>query len=128
MKGIRHDVWDEQSGNKTGRSQKSIDYAILKIKSSPLSPYVRALYLYGSCARNEQGFKSDVDLFMELDRSIPMPDFKESIILLKSQISPINEELPEIDLKVVIGDSWKNNTMLYYQNIRKDGINLWIIH
>lgn len=31
----------------------------------------------------------------------------------------------EVDLKVVIGDKWKDDPSLYFENIRRDGIDLW---
>ena len=47
-------------------SSKSIEYAVDIIKKSSVAPFVKALYLYGSCARGEQNYGSDVDLFLEL--------------------------------------------------------------
>lgn len=52
------------------RSEASLNHAIRKIKESGIAPYVSGLYLYGSCARKEQDFNSDVDLLLELS-----PDF-----------------------------------------------------
>ncbi len=52
------------------KSLYSIGYAKQKIKDSPISPYVSGLYLYGSCARNEQSYHSDVDLLLELKDNI----------------------------------------------------------
>ena len=40
------------------RSEASLDHAIRKIRESDIAPYVSGLYLYGSCARKEQGFNS----------------------------------------------------------------------
>ena len=48
------------------RSLISINYAIAQIKQSKIAPFVQDLYLYGSCARNEQDYDSDVDLLLEL--------------------------------------------------------------
>ena len=92
------------------RSEASLNHAIRKIKESGIAPYVSGLYLYGSCARKEQDFNRDV------------------VILLKGSVSPSALELPDVDLKVVIGDSWKSNNMLYYKNIKMEGINVWEIH
>lgn len=38
------------------RSEVSLNHAIRKIRESGIAPYVSGLYLYGSCARKEQGF------------------------------------------------------------------------
>lgn len=107
------------------RSNKSIAYALEKIRESDISIYVKKIYLYGSCARKEQKFNSDVDLFMELSDNFDIEKYRNTIIILKGSVSPLDSALPEVDLKVVIGNSWMNNDMLYYQNIRKEGINLW---
>lgn len=107
------------------RSQKSIDFALDKIKRSEIAPYVRKLYLYGSCARGEQEYNSDVDLLLELDSSFDEKRYREKIIILKGSVTPPDLNMPEVDLKIVIGDTWKNSPMLYYQNVKKEGINIW---
>lgn len=109
------------------RSLKSIDYAIKVIRNSEVAPFVKALYWYGSSARNEQTYNSDVDLFLELKGSFDFVHYKSDIILLRSRVIPPDLELAEVDLKVVVGSNWRNNPMLYYQNVKRDGINLWNI-
>lgn len=103
-----------------------LDYALNKIKNSPLKGYINGLYLYGSCARKEENPDSDVDLFMELSEDIVnLKNYKQEIVLLKGIIMTDDVMDPEVDLKIVIGDEWKNNRMLYYQNVQKEGINIW---
>ena len=65
----------------TRRHLDALDYAINKIKKSPLLVYINDLILYGSCARGEEKFGSDVDLLLclneearaykELQRRVP---------------------------------------------------------
>lgn len=107
------------------KSLLSIEYAITQIKQSKLAPFVQNLYLYGSCARNEQDYDSDVDLLLELSPKIDKKLYFEDMLILKSKVVPVDDLLPEVDLKIEIGDNWKNNSMLYYQNIRKEGIQIW---
>lgn len=107
------------------KSLLSIEYAITQIKQSKLAPFVQNLYLYGSCARNEQDYDSDVDLLLELSPKIDKKLHFEDMLMLKSKVVPVDDLLPEVDLKIEIGDKWKNNSMLYYQNIRKEGIQIW---
>lgn len=107
------------------KSLLSIEYAITQIKQSKLAPFVQNLYLYGSCARNEQDYDSDVDLLLELSPNIDKKLHFEDMLMLKSKVVPVDDLLPEVDLKIEIGDKWKNNSMLYYQNIRKEGIQIW---
>ncbi len=120
--GKKTHVIDSQVMRKT---RYSIDYAIKKIKDSPVCPHVAKLYLYGSCARHEQNHNSDVDLFLELKNNSNAHDLKDDIMLLKGSVTPPATEYPEVDMKVVIGNDWQNNDMLYYKNIRRDGIDIW---
>ena len=107
------------------RSWESVEYALNVIKNSPVAPFVKALYLYGSCARGEQSYGSDVDLFLELSSDFDTKRYKDDVILLKGKVSPVDINMAEVDLKVVVGDNWKRNQMLYYQNILKEGVDIW---
>lgn len=107
------------------RIRKSVEYAVNVIKNSPVAPFVKALYLYGSCARGEQRYDSDVDLFLELSPDCDTKKYKDDVILLKGKVSPVDINMAEVDLKVVIGNQWKKNQMLYYQNILKEGVDIW---
>ena len=108
------------------RSRKSIDYAISQIQNSPLSKYVDSLYLYGSCARREQKFGSDVDLFLVLNDKCSLEQHKSEIFALKGCVTPVKYDLPEVDLTVVIGNDWRQNNLGYYKNIIQDGVSLWL--
>ena len=37
----------------------------------------------------------------------------------------MDQDLPDVDLNIVIGNDWEKNEDLYYQDIRKDGIDIW---
>ena len=86
------------------RQRNAAEYALKVIQSSCIKPYIKTIYLYGSCARGEEKYSSDVDLFLELSESFLSA---------------------ETDLKIVVGDEWKKNKMLYYANVRKEGIQIW---
>ena len=82
--------------------------------------------MYGSCARGEEKYSSDVDLFLELSESfLSRPELKKYLYLLKSEVSSDELDDSETDLKIVVGDEWKKNKMLYYANVRKEGIQIW---
>lgn len=106
-------------------SKNSISYAIEKLRESIIAPYVTHLYLYGSCARKQQNEYSDVDLLLQLSDSCPKDQLRECVFLLKSEVMPLELGMNEVDLKVVIGDKWKDDPSLYFENIRRDGIDLW---
>ena len=111
--------------NQIIRSNESINYAINVIKKSNVAPYVQKLILYGSCAINEQNQESDVDLFLELSPNFPMNSLRLDAIKLKSDVMPEEKDLPDVDLKVVVGKGWETNKLTYYKNVKKDGIDLW---
>ena len=107
------------------RSKQALDYAVDQIRKSPLAPYVRAVYVFGSYARNEETFRSDVDLLLELDQSFDMERGRGDIVRLKSHVNPQELSLPEVDLKIVQGPGWRDSQELFYQNVRRDGENIW---
>lgn len=111
---------------KSQRQRTAAEYALKVIQSSCIKPYIQSIYLYGSCARGEEKYSSDVDLFLELSESFrSRPELKKYIYLLKSEVSSAELDDAETDLKVVVGDEWKKNKMLYYANVRKEGIQIW---
>ena len=66
-----------------------------------------------------------MDLFLELQPDFDVQKYKDDIIILKGRVSPTDMNMAEVDLKVVVGDEWKKNQMLYYQNILREGVNIW---
>lgn len=106
------------------RSHCAIQYALRQIKKSPVAPYVTKLLLFGSCARRQQAFSSDVDLLLEVSENIP-EDFRTELVKLRSTVSPVDVDAPEVDLRIIIGNAWEKNPILYYKNIRRDGIDIW---
>lgn len=104
------------------RSNQAIQYALDEIQQSALAQYVKHIYLYGSCARREQTYESDVDLLLILDQQFGMQENKNEMILdLKRQMSKIDETLPTIEIKVILEDSWREASGLFLQNVRKEG-------
>lgn len=107
------------------RSEQSIQYAINQIQASSISPYVKRIILYGSCARKTQSYQSDVDLLLELDTDMDTEKYHNDIMQLKGCVSPKNLDDPEVDLKIVIGKGWEQQKMLYFDNIKREGVELW---
>ena len=71
------------------RQRNAAEYALRAIQSSCIKPYIKTIYLYGSCARGEEKYSSDVDLFLELSESFrSRPELKKYLYLLKSEVSP----------------------------------------
>lgn len=107
------------------RHEKALQYAVKQLKMSKLSPYVKSLYLYGSYVRGNYKWDSDIDLFLVLDEDAYSLDLKKEILRMKSKVSQDDTYAVDVDLKVVYGDCWMENTMLYYQNILREGRNIW---
>lgn len=107
------------------RHDKTLTYALQAVKESAVAPYVTGLFLYGSFARKQYSWNSDVDLLLELSEDIPIDMYRDDMIRLKSIVTPTDPLLPEVDLKIVVGYKWRTDQMLYYKNVRKDGVNIW---
>ena len=90
-----------------------------------LEPFVERLILYGSTARGEQTYNSDIDLLLVLTKTKELQKYKKYIYMLKSELTSMDQDLPDVDLNIVIGNDWEKNEDLYYQDIRKDGIDIW---
>lgn len=107
------------------RSEETINYAKEKIKKSAICPYVNRLILFGSCARKQQNYRSDVDLLLELNPEVQNHDLHQEIPLLKSIVTPPEINKPEVDLKIMIGSEWTDSKMSFFQNVKRDGIDIW---
>lgn len=106
------------------RHKRALYYAIHQLKTSKLASYIQDLYLYGSYARGDYRWDSDLDLFLVLAEDAPVSFLKKEIIRLKGAVRQDGVFDIDVDLTVVFGDSWKRNSMLYYQNILIEGINI----
>ena len=49
------------------RHQKALEYALEYLNHSVFKQYINNVILYGSCARGEENYRSDVDLLIEFD-------------------------------------------------------------
>lgn len=107
------------------RSMESIRYAVNAIQTSEICKYVSAVYLYGSCARGQQKYNSDVDLLIQMDDDFDIKKYSSQVFSLKNMIMPDDLSLPEIDAKIIVGDQWKKSDDIFYKNIRRDGKLVW---
>ena len=107
------------------RHQKALNDALAIIKASDVSSFIQSIYLYGSCSRNEEQWNSDVDLFVEFKDSFDILKYKRQVLRLRSDVNAIDIIAPEVDVHFSIGTDWKDSSLEYYNNIRKDGIKVW---
>ena len=108
------------------RHALALQSAKQKILRSKLSLYAKELYLYGSAARGEVRWDSDIDLLLVLDPSQKNSrELKREIIYLKGSLTDEEVDAPEVDLKVVFGNGWRTSTQTYYKNIVQEGKKIW---
>lgn len=62
-------------------------------------------------------------LYLSID--IDLDKYRDNLLILRSKIIPISDDMPEIDLRIEIGDKWKSSSLFFYQNIKKDCISIW---
>lgn len=107
------------------RHDLALQSAKQKILRSKLSLYAKELYLYGSAARGEVSWDSDIDLLLVLDPSQKNSrELKREIIYLKGSLTDEEVDAPEVDLKVVFGNGWRTSIQTYYKNIVQEGKNM----
>lgn len=110
---------EKQTVQKT-RFDDALSYTIDQILNWKFKSAISAIYLYGSCARNEQNADSDVDLFIELLEEVP----NEAKRQLKVDGNPDDFRLPDVELKFGMSGCLDQEE-LFYKNIKRDGVVLW---
>ena len=109
------------------RHGRTLSVILGRLEEPGWAEHVRAVILYGSCAKGRARYGSDVDLLIELTEVFKETDgYKRKALDLISAGHDMTDGLPEADIRIQFGDSWRNNTSSYYKNIRKDGISVWI--
>lgn len=63
-------------------------------------------------------------LLLEVSENIT-ENFRTELVKLRSMVTPVDADAPEVDLRIIIGNAWEKNPMLYYKNIRRNGIDIW---
>lgn len=106
--------------------KKGICYIKEYLKNSSLSFCINAVYIFGSTVKGTNRFDSDIDILICFSDDIQkITDYKKQMRMIKSDLSFINNEYPEVDTKIFIGNSWLSDTSHFCNEIRKDGINIW---
>ncbi len=102
------------------RHEKSLQYALDKLKNSDYSDYISCVYLYGSCSREDYKFNSDIDLFVCVHENTP------AAILRKMRSDVINDDytLPEVELMVSKSGLYSVSRQ-FNENLQKEAVLLW---
>lgn len=105
----------------TERHSKSLKFALSVLQDDEHRDVIKEVYLFGSCARGEENYQSDIDLLVIADPKIT----KQQIRNLKNDVCPDDYLLPEVNL--IVTDSFKDasSSNQFNKNVRRDGILLW---
>ncbi|MDR1358617.1 MAG: nucleotidyltransferase domain-containing protein [Coriobacteriales bacterium] len=84
--------------------KEALDFALQKLQDSGLC---KSVWIYGSCARLEEGFLSDIDLAVIVESDLS----QESIRNLQTLVLPDDYHAPDVHLTVLKHDfSQMNNS------------------
>lgn len=104
----------------TGRHRQSLEYALEILTGADFYPYIEAVYLFGSCARKEQRYHSDVDLLVRVNDQVTPKLMRR----MRAQVVPEEAGLPEVDLKFAEGNRYSSSYQ-FNENIKKEGKLIW---
>lgn len=103
------------------RDKEAIEYALSILSSEPFVKYIERIYLFGSYARKQNRYSSDVDILIECNENLnPEVARKMRIVVMPECI-----DMPEIDLKFVKKDKWRERGNQFSKNLLKEGVLLW---
>lgn len=101
------------------RHAQSLQYALNVLRQPKYKSYIKAIYLYGSCARVQQKFHSDVDLFLFIEPEMPDHLIRE----MRLEVIP-DYSLPVVEIKFSKGREFSSSYQ-FNRNIERDGKLLW---
>ena len=101
------------------RHRQATLYALRILLGENFSPYIQEVYLYGSCARGEEKYRSDVDLLVKVVPKTPARIMRR----MKAEAVPDDCELPEVDVKGTSGGELGSDR--FEKNVEKDRRLLW---
>lgn len=116
--------WRKRIAINADRELKSV---LMDVTSDMISVYgktLKSIILYGSYARGTQTAESDIDIALLLDRK-PGKRQKENMIdRLAQHELECGRVLSVVDIQKSQFDIWKES-LPFYMNIEKEGIELW---
>ena len=111
---------------RSNRQQEILNNAIKQLQASGTEKYISAVYLYGSCARGEERWDSDVDLFVQLTEDIREIDNHYRMLReLKTAARSEDCGVPAVDMHFYIGTDWTHCNSAFFKEIKRDGVRIW---
>lgn len=105
---------------KNSRHMHSLHYALNVLLNTSFADYIEEISLYGSCARGEQKYQSDVDLLIRVTEDTPARIMRR----MRSEVIPDDIELPDVELKFYSGDEYSSSPR-FNKNIERDKKIIW---
>lgn len=103
------------------RHQMSLQYALNVLEQTQYRNCMDAIYLFGSYARGENKYNSDVDILIQYNDRFTVETGRS----MRIAANPDDYRLPEVELKFVQGEEWKKKEDQFSRNLRKDAVKLW---
>ena len=103
------------------RHKEALDYAVNKIKEVIPEKDLNDIILYGSIARNDGEYGSDVDLVVLVSPQWLTQNKKKAIALHADCIMD-DYTMPEADIHIYTGILEDQPDNCYWTNVREDGI------
>lgn len=103
------------------RHKEAIEYAVKILTGASYRKYIKKIYLFGSCAKRQNKYTSDVDLLVECDETLT----PETARRMRVAVMPDELDMPEIDLKFVKGTAWRAREDRFSKNLAREGILIW---
>lgn len=104
------------------RHKKSLQYALNVLKTN-YSKHIQSIYLYGSFARKDHSYNSDIDLLVCVDSDVTA----RMVAHMRSDVTPDDYELPEVEL-MISKSGLRNPSNQFTKNLEKEAVLLWKNH
>lgn len=101
------------------RHSEALIYALRVLREPQNLCKIRKIYLYGSCARKQQKYDSDVDLFLVTERLSA-----SEIAKLRSCVNSGDSKLPEVEVKISFTERF-SSSQRFNKNLEREAILLW---
>ena len=101
------------------RHEQSLKYAI-NVLTKDYWEYVHCIYLYGSYARKDHKYNSDVDLFVCVSENTTA----RVAAHMRSDVVPDDYNLPIVEL-MISKSGLRNPSPQFMRNLERDAILLW---
>ncbi len=108
------------------RHLMAVERAKEKLCKCEISDLITDVFLYGSVARGDYSYESDLDLLIVFSKDvIQIEDYTSRIARLKSSMSFDEVNSVDLDIKVFIGQEWDKSESLFVRLIGKDKVSIW---